>query len=332
MKKTTINLAAMATFCIAVASPALMSNSCATPKAEQEDTTIVQEVPEITTVQYSCPEVPSSIEFCGKAIDLSRFDRHERMDRELLAFTYMHRTSLQMLKKANRYFPVVEPILKENGIPDDFKYLMVIESNLNPNARSSAGAAGLWQFMQATGREYGLEVNNNVDERYHIEKATRAACRYLKDAYAKYKDWVAVAASYNAGQARIANQLAKQAVDDSLDLQLVEETARYVYRILAAKQMFNHPTTFSFRLRASDLYPPIPYKEITVTKEIEDLARFARNEGITLAILKNMNPWLRETSLSNRSGRTYVLKIPTKEGMTYDPKKTVPHDRRWVVE
>lgn len=188
MRKITINLAAVAAFCIVVASPALVSSSCATPKTEQEDTTIIREDSGITALKYSSPEVPASIEFCGKTIDLSRFDRHERMDRELLAFTYMHSTSLQMLKKANRYFPIVEPILKENGIPDDFKYLMVIESNMNPTARSSAGAAGLWQFMQGTGRDYGLEVNNNVDERYHIEKATRAACRYLKDAYAKYKD------------------------------------------------------------------------------------------------------------------------------------------------
>lgn len=175
MRKITINLAAVAAFCIVVASPALVSSSCATPQTEQEDTTIIQEDLGITALKYSSPKVPSSIEFCGKVIDLSRFDRHERMDRELLAFTYMHSTSLQMLKKANRYFPIVEPILKENGIPDDFKYLMVIESNMNPTARSSAGAAGLWQFMQGTGRDYGLEVNNNVDERYHIEKATRAA-------------------------------------------------------------------------------------------------------------------------------------------------------------
>lgn len=332
MRKFTINLAAVAAFSIVVASPAFVSSSCATPKAEQEDTIFTRDDWGITALKYSSPEVPNSIEFCGQVIDLTRFDRHERMDRELLAFTYMHSTSLQMLKKANRYFPIVEPILKENGIPDDFKYLMVIESNLNPNARSSAGAAGLWQFMQGTGRDYGLEVNSNIDERYHVEKATRAACRYLKDAYAKYHDWVAVAASYNAGQARIASQLAKQDVDDSLDLQLVEETARYVYRILAAKQMFSNPTAFGFRLRASDLYPPIPYTEVTVTKGIDNLAHFARSKGITLALLKNMNPWLRETSLSNHSGRTYVLKIPTKEGMVYNPKKTVPHDRRWVVE
>ena len=281
---------------------------------------------------YSTHEVPSSVTFCGKNIDLTRYDRYERMDRELLAFTYMHSTSIQMIKKANRYFPIVEPILKANGIPDDFKYLMVIESNLNPNARSSAGAAGLWQFMQTTGREYGLEVNKNIDERYHVEKATVAACKYLKDAYEKYQDWIAVAASYNAGQARISNQFEKQQVNDMLDLYLVEETARYVYRIIAAKIMFSNPSAFGFRLRTKDLYMPIPYKEATVNTGIANLAEWAKKQGITYALLKNMNPWLRDNFLQNVSKRTYTLKIPTTEGMKYDPKKVIAHDKRWVVE
>lgn len=281
---------------------------------------------------YSTHEVPSSVTFCGKSIDLTRYDRYERMDRELLAFTYMHSTSIQMIKKANRYFPIVEPILKANGIPDDFKYLMVIESNLNPNARSSAGAAGLWQFMQTTGREYGLEVNKNIDERYHVEKATEAACKYLKDAYDKYQDWIAVAASYNAGQARISTQFEKQQVNDMLDLFLVEETARYVYRIIAAKIMFSNPSAFGFRLRTKDLYMPIPYKEVTVNTGISNLAEWARKQGITYALLKNMNPWLRDNFLQNVSKRTYTLKIPTAEGMKHDPKKVKAHDKRWVVE
>ena len=281
---------------------------------------------------YSTHEVPSSVTFCGKSIDLTRYDRYERMDRELLAFTYMHSTSIQMIKKANRYFPIVEPILKANGIPDDFKYLMVIESNLNPNARSGAGAAGLWQFMQTTGREYGLEVNKNIDERYHVEKATEAACKYLKDAYDKYKDWIAVAASYNAGQARISTQFEKQQVDDMLDLYLVEETARYVYRIIAAKIMFSNPSAFGFRLRTKDLYMPIPYKEVTVNTGILNLAEWAKKQGITYALLKNMNPWLRDNFLQNVSKRTYTLKIPTAEGMKHDPKKVKAHDKRWVVE
>lgn len=279
---------------------------------------------------HAQPEVPRSVVFCGKEIDLTRFDRYERMDRELLAFTYMHSTSIQMIKKANRYFPVVEPILKEEGIPDDFKYLMTIESNLNPNARSSAGAAGLWQFMKTTGREYGLEVNDNIDERYHVEKATRAACRYLKDAYAKYNDWVAVAASYNAGQARISTQIEKQYTDDALDLYLVEETARYVYRIIAAKILFADPSKFGFTLKASDLYVPIPYREITMTTGIDDLARWAKSQGTTYALLKNLNPWLRQDFLQNRSRRTYVLKVPLPEGLTHHPKKVVPHHKNWV--
>lgn len=283
-------------------------------------------------VLYAQPQVPKSVVFCGKEIDLTRFDRYERMDRELLAFTYMHSTSIQMIKKANRYFPIVEPILKEEGIPDDFKYLMVIESNLNPNARSVAGAAGLWQFMKTTGREYGLEVNDNIDERYHIEKATRAACKYLKDAYAKYNDWVAVATSYNAGQARISDQLEKQFTDDALDLYLVEETARYVYRIIAAKTMFANPSQFGFILKASDLYVPIPYREITLTSGIENLARWAKSQGTTYALLKNLNPWLRQDFLQNRTHRTYVLKVPLKEGLTHRPKKIVPHNKNWVKE
>ena len=285
-----------------------------------------------TAMPYSSPNVPESVMFCGKKIDLTRFDRHERMDRELLAFAYMHSTSIQTIKRANRYFPIVEPILKEHGIPDDFKYLMAIESNCNPLARSHAGASGLWQFMQTTGREYGLEVNKNIDERYHVEKATEAACKYLKDAYDKYQDWIAVAASYNAGQARISSQFEKQQVDDMLDLYLVEETARYVYRIIAAKIMFSNPSAFGFRLRTKDLYMPIPYKEVTVNTGISNLAEWAKKQGITYALLKNMNPWLRDNFLQNVSKRTYTLKIPTAEGMKHDPKKVKAHDKRWVVE
>ena len=231
-----------------------------------------------TALSYSSPQVPESIMFCGKEIDLTRFDRHERMDRELLAFTYMHSTSLQTIKRANRYFPIVEPILKEHGIPDDFKYLMAIESNCSPLARSHVGASGLWQFMQTTGREYGLEVNKNIDERYHVEKSTVAACKYIKNAYNKYKDWIAVAAAYNGGQARIAKQMESQQIDETLDLYLVEETARYVYRIIAAKIMFSNPAAFGFRLKASDLYMQVPYKEITVTTGITNLAKWAKNK------------------------------------------------------
>lgn len=277
-------------------------------------------------------DVPQRMNFCGENIDLTRFDRRERMDREILAFTYMHSTSIQMIKKANRYFPVIERLLKENGIPDDFKYLMAIESSLNPLARSGAGAAGLWQLMPATAKELGLEVNNHVDERYHVEKATLAACRYLKKAYARFGSWVNVAASYNAGQGRISKELERQYENDALDLLLVEETSRYVYRILAAKMMFHNPQQFGFYLRKCDLYPPIPFREIKVEKSIEDLPRFAKGRGISYALLRNLNPWIRSSSLPVHGTQEYLLKIPDTEGMHYNPKVTFCHDERWVTD
>jgi hypothetical protein len=277
------------------------------------------------------PSVPDKITFAGQAIDLLRYDHRERMDRELMSFTYMHSTTMLMVKRANRYFPVIEPILKANGLPDDFKYLAVIESNLNPLAKSPAGAAGLWQFMPATGREFGLEVNSNIDERYHIEKETKAACKYLKDAYQKYGNWLCVAAAYNAGQGRISTQLQKQMVDQAVDLWLVEETSRYMFRLLAAKAVISNPQQYGFLLKREHLYPPIPYTEVTVTTGIGNLAQFAKDKGITYAQLKDANPWLRDTSLMNKSGRTYILKIPTQAGMHYNPKKTVPHNKNWVI-
>ena len=285
-----------------------------------------------TALTYSCQDIPQSIMFCGETIDLTRFYRRERIDRELLAFTYMHSTSIQMIKRANRYFPIVESILQENGIPDDFKYLMSIESNNNPLARSGAGAAGLWQFMPGTGREFGLEVGHSVDERYHVEKSTRAACKYLKQAYARFGNWVSVAASYNAGQGRISRELERQYEEDALDLQLVEETARYVYRILAAKIMFSNPQKFGFRLRACDLYPIIPYHEIKVEESIDDLPRFAKGRGITYSLLRNMNPWIRSSSLPVHGKNVYYIRIPDKEGMHYNPRIIIPHDPRWVIK
>lgn len=293
----------------------------------KEETVLQKEI----TYAVTPPDVPKQASFAGKSIELTSYDRRERMDRELSSFTFMHSTTMLMVKRANRYFPIIEPILKANGIPDDFKYLMVIESNLNTLARSPVGASGLWQFMDTTGRSHGLEVNNNVDERYNIKKATIAACDYLKEAYAKYGDWITVAASYNAGKGRISGELNKQMVSNAMDLWLNEETSRYMFRILAAKQVFNNPKEFGFLLKKESLYPSIPYKEVKVTTEITDLAQFAKQNGITYAQLKDANPWLRARSLENRSGKTYTLLIPTKEGMNYDPAKTVPHNKHWVV-
>ena len=279
------------------------------------------------------PEVPSEVHFADEAIKLDRADLRERMDREITAFTYSHQLTLLMIKRANRYFPIVEPILKECGVPDDLKYLMVIESNLSPQAKSSVGAAGMWQFMPETGRKYGLEVNANIDERYNIEKATRAACAYLKESYDMYGDWMTVAASYNAGQNGITRRLEKQGVDNAMDLWLVEETSRYMFRILTAKMVLESPKTYGFMLKRSQLYPYIAPKEIvTTTQQIDDLTAFAKKHGVTVAQLKEENPWLREYTMNNKSGRTYRLRIPDVEALHYDPNKTKPHNPDWTVD
>ena len=317
-------LTAFAAMCVGVAIPFLVSNDEFNPERES----VQSQVPSFTAP----PDVPDSIRFADEVIDLRRYDLRERMDRELMAFTYMHSSTMLIIKRANRYFPVIEPILREEGLPDDFKYLAVIESSLNPQARSRAGAAGMWQFMTGTGRDFGLEVNHNIDERYHIEKSTRAACDYLKQAYAKYGSWLCVAASYNAGQGRITQQLQKQGVQRAVDLWLVEETTRYMFRLLAAKAVLTHPQQYGFLLKHSDLYPPIPCTTDTVTTGIADLASYARGKGITYAQLKDANPWLRDTFLQNKSGRTYVLKLPTQAGMHYDPQKTRAHNRAWTVD
>lgn len=317
-------LTTCAALCAGISLPLLVGNDTFHPERDSVQS---------ETLSYSVPlQVPEEVRFADEVIPLDRYDLRERMDRELMTFTYMHSSTMLTIKRANRYFPIIEPILKENGLPDDLKYLAVIESSLNPLARSRAGAAGMWQFMKGTGRDFGLEVNTNIDERYHIEKSTRAACDYLKQAYAKYGSWLCVAASYNAGQGRITQQLEKQGVNRAVDLWLVEETHRYMFRLLAAKAVLSHPQQYGFLLKRRDLYPPIPYTTDTVTTGIADLASYARGKGITYAQLKDANPWLRDNFLQNKSGRTYVLKIPTQAGMHYDPKKTVPHNRAWVVD
>lgn len=279
------------------------------------------------------PETPEEVRFADETIRLKRADLRERMDREITAFTYSHQLTLLMIKRANRYFPIVEPILKECGVPDDLKYLMVIESNLSPLAKSPAGAAGLWQFMQTTGRQYGLEVNVNIDERYNIEKATRAACEYLKESYAMYGDWMTVAASYNAGQNGISRRLEQQGVTTAMDLWLVEETSRYMFRILAAKTVLENPKAYGFVLKRSQLYPYIAPKEIiTTTQQIDDLAAFARKHGVTVAQLREENPWLREYTMNNKSGRTYHIRIPDTKALHYDPKATKAHNPAWVID
>ena len=261
--------------------------------------------------------VPENLSFAGEPMPLSDPDVLERMDRELLVNTYWQSNALLMFKRANKYFPVIEPILKKHGIPDDFKYLAVIESGLT-NAVSPAGARGVWQIMKTTGREFGLEVNDNVDERYNLELATEVACDYLKKAKDKLGSWTLAAASYNAGMTGVSNRLKDQNVKDYYDLLLGEETGRYMFRIVALKEILNNPAKYGFNFRHKDLYKPIPTYKVAVDTAVTDFVKFSERFGINYKILKLHNPWLREPHLNNKSRKEYFIEIP-KEGYYTKP-------------
>lgn len=255
------------------------------------------------------PAVPEYMVFAGDTIYFDTPEKIERMDRELITFTYGHTNTTLIIKRSDRMFREVVPILKEQGVPEDLKYLMVIESNLDPKSVSSAKAAGLWQFMKASGQQYGLEINDNVDERYNTEKATIAACKYLKSAYSKFHEWMTVAASYNAGQAGISKRLVDQHQESALELWMAEETTRYMYRLLAAKMLIENPAAFGFHIE--DRYPYIPPKKvIEVSGSNVDLVRLAEENAVTYAELKRANLWLRDSKLINKEGRKYKVIIP----------------------
>ena len=253
--------------------------------------------------------LPESIDFAGEKTPLDAPDIQERLDKELLVNTYWQSNMMLLLKRANKYFPLIEEILEEEGIPSDFKYLAVIESGLE-NVRSPKGAKGFWQLMPATAKEYGLEVNTNVDERYHIEKATRVACKYLKKAINRFGSWTLVAASYNRGMYRTNRLLDRQLVDSYYDLLLNSETGRYVFRILAVKEIMTNPERYGFVFNSEDLYNPIPVKKIGLDTAIANLAEFAKEKEINYKILKIHNPWLIENHLNNKSRKYYEISIP----------------------
>ncbi|GGH39143.1 murein transglycosylase [Mangrovimonas yunxiaonensis] len=261
-------------------------------------------------------QVPDNLEFAGEPVPLNNPDIYERMDRELLVNTYWQSNGLLMFKRAQKYFPVIEPILAKHGVPDDFKYLAVIESGLT-NAVSPAGARGFWQIMKETGREYGLEVNDNVDERYHLEMATEAACEYLKKSKARLGSWTLAAAAYNAGNYGITKELERQNVTAYYDLLLGEETGRYVFRILALKEILNHPNKYGFNFRDKDLYKNVPTYKVAVDTAVTDFTSFAEKFGINYKILKIHNPWLRDKHLNNKSRKQYFIDIP-KDGIYTD--------------
>jgi membrane-bound lytic murein transglycosylase D len=261
------------------------------------------------------PEIPNNLFFAGERIPLPNFDVRERLERELVVNTFWHSASILNIKKANRWLPVIEEILNENNIPDDFKYMPIVESNLS-NVISDKGATGFWQLMSGAAKKYGLEVNRIVDERYHVEKSTEAACKYLKEAYDKFGSWTTAAASYNMGMNGMAEQIERQKTNNYYNLVLNEETSRFVFRIVAARELIENPETYGFVIDEDELYPPYETETIKIGMEVKHFADFAKQYGINYQTLKLFNPWLRENYLPNKNRKTYEIKIPV-EGSIY---------------
>jgi membrane-bound lytic murein transglycosylase D len=255
-------------------------------------------------------DLPSELQFAGEPVPLQIPDVRERFDKELQINTYFHSNTIFLIKRANRWLPQIEEILKEHNIPLDFKYLPLIESNLL-NAVSPKEAVGYWQILETSGKEFGLEISSEVDERYDPIKATEAACKYLRQAYSKFGNWTLVAASYNRGMAGMQRALDDQKVDTYYDLYLNDETSRYVFRIMAIKEIIENPLKYGFRIRPQHLYQEEPLRFVEVDKSINDLVDFAQEQGINYKLLKRHNPWLREERLTVRSGKTYLIAIPS---------------------
>jgi len=301
-----IGLAAVAVvicglFIQAIQSPEVASQTTQTAtKVEQQSS---------QTLRVEALDIPNVMTFAGEKVPLQDTDVRERLDREIHVNTYWHSNMLLMIKKANRFFSEIEPLLKKYNLPDDFKYLAVAESGLD-NVTSHAGASGFWQFMKATGKEYGLEINNYVDERYNLELATKVAAQYLMNSKELFGSWTNAAAAYNAGNAGITKQMKRQDATDYYSLLLNSETGRYVFRILAFKEILSNPEKYGFYVDQQDLYQAIPTKTIIINTPVEDFAKFAKQQGINYKILKIHNPWLRDTYLKNASGKAYSIKIP----------------------
>lgn len=261
--------------------------------------------------RIASPPIPADVSFAGEKVPLNDPDVRERLDREFLVNTYWQSNTVLLIKRSKKYFPVIEPILKKNGVPDDFKFLAVAESGLT-QAVSPAGASGLWQFLASTGRSYGLEVNNYIDERYHIEKSTQAACRYLLEAKEKTGSWTMAAAGYNRGMSGIRRDLTKQQGNGYYDLYLNSETSRYVFRIVALKYILSVPKTYGFNLDSKDFYAYPEVLELAVDTSVNDLVEFAGKYGVRYKDVKLLNPWIRKDELPNSSGRDYRILIPKK--------------------
>lgn len=282
----------------------LLTSSISQPKAD-----LLQNMEPIAWTQHKAPILPSEDDLAGEHVPLGTFGVRERLDREMVVNAYHHSSTMLYFKRAARWFPVMEPILKEKGLPDDLKYLAIIESGLD-QVVSPAGAAGFWQFMKGTAPQYGLQVTSEIDERFHVEKATRAACDYLLEAKAEFGSWALAAASYNMGKAGVRRELKQQGVSEYWDLHLNSETARYVYRLLAIKAIFESPEEFGFAIEEEALYAPYATRTAWVSETVPNLAEFALDSGINLKVLKTLNPWLRSDQLTVAPGDSIAISLP----------------------
>ncbi len=271
------------------------------------------------------PSIPDSLTLCGERVPLNIYYVREGLDRELVSNMYYQSNTLFNIKRAVRYFPTIERILKEEHVPEDMKYLCVIESGLQC-VTSPAGAQGWWQFMKTTGQKYGLEVNDDVDMRNHLEQSTRAACRYLKDLHQQFGSWTAAAAAYNCGENGLARRFTNQKQKSYYDLYLNRETSRYVYRILALKLIMQHPQDYGYYVRRCDAYPELPTEEVELSGQNVDIVQFAIDNGTSYKMLRSLNPWIATDTFKNKSGKTYKVKIPTKKGTEYRTITRGKHD------
>jgi len=293
-----------------IAIGAVLVTGLASKKIDPETTAVEISAEGRPQYRWYAPHLPSSLSFCGEEVPLDRWEVREKLDREVLVNTYLHGSQLYILKLAGRYFPIIEERLRANGMPEDLKYVCVAESALQTNAWSSVGAASFWQFMKDTGPRYGLEINDEVDERFNVVKATDAACQYFKEAHAKFGSWTAAAASYNCGMAGFTKQAEFQQTNNYYDLIFPEETNRYVFRIVALKHLLSNAHKFGMIIEPSDEYKPLRYRAVTVDKTIPNLAEFALANGTNYKMLKIYNPWLRDHKLTVRAGKTYEIQLP----------------------
>ncbi len=284
----------------------LFNNSITSDSAEEQ-----YEAEVVKKFAVYNPIIPKNINFAGEQVPVDNFDIRESLDNEMLANAFWHSQMIRFLKRANRVFPIIDPILERNNIPADFKYLAVAESGL-VNVISPSKATGIWQFMQTTAKEYNLEIGSEVDERYHLEKSTQAACDYLNEAYRKFGNWTLAAASYNMGMGGLSRRLERQKVDSYYDLFLNKETSRYVFRIIAIKTIMESPINYGFNLRNKELYPVVPTTTIVCDSSISNLRLWSIEQGINYKILKLLNPWLRKSYFKNIRKNTYQIRIPEK--------------------